>query len=72
MDPNITLQEFRWGFEDLQRELTNDDYADTSLEDTFDRLQQHFDALDSWLRRGGALPEEWADRPLPPTPGELY
>ena len=47
MDPNITLQEIRWGFEDLQRELTNDDYADTSLEDTFDRLQQHFDALDS-------------------------
>lgn len=73
MDPQVTLQEIRWGFEDTQRELTNDDYTDQeALEDSFNRLKEHFDALDSWLRRGGLLPEEWGARALPPTPGELY
>lgn len=63
MDPNVTLQEVRWGFEDAQRELTNDDYRDQeALEDSFSRLKEHFDALDGWLRRGGALPDEWDHR----------
>lgn len=72
MDPQVTLQEVRWGLEDLQRELTNDDYTDQeALEDTFNQLKEHFDALDGWLRRGGALPDEWGARALPPTPGGL-
>ena len=60
MDPQSALQELRWAIEDLKREFTNDDYADSSIEDTFDRLQQHFEGLDDWLRKGGALPTDWS------------
>lgn len=62
MDPNVTLQELRWGFEDLLRDLTNDDYATSPkvLEESIERLEQHFDALDGWLRRGGLLPDDWS------------
>lgn len=63
IDPQVALQELRWSLEDLHREVINDDYDQREdLEFAFERVKEHFDNLDGWLRRGGALPQEWDHR----------
>ena len=72
MDPSVSLRELRWGLEDLQRAITNDDYDQDELEVRLNSAKEHFEALDGWLLRGGAFPPEWGQRAPEPTPGEVY
>lgn len=69
MDPQVALQEVRWQIENLRGAVNNNDTP--GIEEALELLEENFDALDSWLRRGGLLPDEWGARALPPTPGEL-
>ena len=69
MDPQIALQEVRWQIENLRGAVNNNDTPGT--EEALELLEEHFEALDGWLRRGGSLPVEWGARALPPTPEEL-
>ena len=72
MDPQIALQEVRWQIENLRGAVNNNDTP--GIEEALELLEENFDALDSWLRRGGHLPSDWhRDLATPiPTPGELY
>lgn len=65
MDPNTALHDLR---EAVDEAANPDQYTD--LEIVTEKITEAFDALDGWLQRGGALPEEWGTRALPPTPGE--
>ena len=60
MDPQIALQEVRWQIENLRVDFQSDDM--NALEQSLEALEEHFEALDGWLRRGGALPQEWDNR----------
>lgn len=66
MDPEVALQELRWGLEDLHEivfakgDLGH--YGFEELEDAVNNVQNHFNALDGWLRKGGAIPNEWGHR----------
>lgn len=60
MDPQIALQEVRWQIENLRTDLQSDDM--NALEQSLEALEEHFEALDGWLRRGGHPPQEWDHR----------
>lgn len=51
MDPNANLKE--------QRELVKKLRGDTSTYDDAIRLTELVEALDEWIRNGGALPSDW-------------
>jgi len=58
MDPNETLASIR---------NARDDYNMASSigqqDDAAERVIEHFEALDSWLSRGGFLPDAWDSEP---------
>lgn len=62
MDPNKTLEEIRSLFECTD--------PGESAEEVLSRLQDKFEGLDQWLRRGGFLPAEWnTPARVTPNPG---
>ncbi len=68
MDPNEALRKLRYmvvrtlaGPE--EPEALNDDELAEWWQGQADGLAQQFDALDSWLSRGGFPPEEWREGP---------
>lgn len=66
MDPNTALHDLREAIRDAEHP---DQYTDREV--AIEQVAASFEALDGWLSRGGALPEEWGARALPPTPGGL-
>ena len=65
MDPNVALHDLR---EAVNEAANPDQYTD--MEIVAEKITEAFDALDGWLSRGGALPEEWGQRAPEPTVGE--
>lgn len=66
MNPNATLAEMRR----LAGEIASNEHTTGTMISTAYRLAELALALDEWITRGGALPEEWgtkkpALRPLP-------
>jgi len=61
MDPNETLQRLR---EALTERLCKLSEAGTPCEygDENHAVHEAFEALDEWLSKGGALPDDWARR----------
>lgn len=55
MDPNANLNAIRA----LISEYQSLDHTDASLPELALEIVQSFEALDEWLRWGGALPDEW-------------
>ena len=63
MDPNATL--------DLIRTLRGAVFAGTADTDDITALAEACENLDTWLSRGGFLPDDWAS-PRPPAPPAPY
>lgn len=59
MDPNANLEEMlRWA-EQFQTDLYD---GNDLAHDDAQRFLDLFEALDEWLRKGGALPQAWERR----------
>ncbi len=63
MDPNMTLHELREAVARAQNEPNMEDDAQklARLENLVDDFMQHFDSLDGWMTKGGALPDAWRE-----------
>lgn len=66
MDPDTNLKEQRQICEDIDEILNGDNEfseaeKNARVTDKANRLVDLVQGLDSWLKRGGALPKEWGD-----------
>lgn len=66
MDPDTNLKEQRQLCKDIDELLNgenelSEDQKNAKIADKANRLVDLVDGLDSWLKRGGALPKEWGD-----------
>ena len=57
MDPDEALRQLRTAIRDYRNATSI-----AASEDAADRLAEHAEALDGWLRGGGFLPAEWSRR----------
>lgn len=55
MDPNVSLHALREAIRDA---LEPDQYVDREV--AIEQVADNFEALDGWLSRGGALPDDWS------------
>lgn len=55
MDPDINLEEQR----EIANLCLNEDLYESEITSNFTRLAKLVIALDEWITKGGALPEEW-------------
>ena len=62
MDPNMSLEDLRAAILDASNP---DQYTDREV--AIEQVEEYFNALDDWLRRGGLLPRDWGQRAPEPT-----
>lgn len=58
MDPNETLKDLRYHLKKLGESTEHDDDVPV-LQESAVQVYVLVQALDEWLKKGGALPEEW-------------
>ena len=55
MDPNEALRRIR----EIVEKTYDKEMSSASVEEMFNDLVDHFEALDDWLIKGGFLPNAW-------------
>ena len=55
MDPNEALRRIR----EIVEKTYDKEMSSASVEEMFNDLVDHFEALDDWLTKGGFLPNAW-------------